>query len=101
MRYFHGGYGKLKVGDFVLPPSETGEPSCAEYGNKDCRRDRVYIVTDKKDAEIYAKFSTHGNGRVYEVEPIGDLTPDPDCLVPGLSWECEKARVVAIAGGAA
>jgi hypothetical protein len=32
MNYYHGGVPGLKIGDYILPPDETGAPSTAGYG---------------------------------------------------------------------
>ena len=56
------------------------------------RRDRVYVTTSQAAALLYA--ASVKRGVLYECEPMGGLEPDPDCLVPGLSWQCEKARVI-------
>lgn len=34
------------------------------------------------------------DGVIYEVEPLGAIEADPDCTLPGLSFQCERARVV-------
>jgi rifampin ADP-ribosylating transferase len=101
VRYFHGGYGGLKVSDLVLPPSVTGAVSTASYGAASvCRRDRVYITSQFDNAVDAAAVHPSGRGRVYEVKPLGEITPDPDALLmPGQepwSWECPKAVVVAV-----
>lgn len=36
------------------------------------------------------------HGTVYEVEPVGDVVSDPDCNEPGLSFECERAKVIRV-----
>lgn len=95
MKYYHGGYGGLKDGSMVLPPSITAAKSCADFGAEGvCKRDKVYITTDVFQARICAHW--YPNGKVYEVYPIGDLTPDLDCNEPDISFECDKARVVRV-----
>jgi hypothetical protein len=42
-RYFHGGNQKLQVGDYILPPSETGVMGMSDL-NRLFRRDRVYVT---------------------------------------------------------
>ena len=32
----------------------------------------------------------------YVVKPDGDIEPDPDCKVPGGSFACQRAKVIAI-----
>jgi hypothetical protein len=97
MRYWHGGQRGLRVGDFILPPSDTNaKHTIADYGTVAAgvaRRDRVYVGTDENVAILYAATHPSGGG-VYEVKPVGELTPDVDCDAPGLSWECERALIV-------
>lgn len=94
-RYYHGGPAGRQVGAFLLPPTATRARSLAEFGAAAvCRRDRVYVTTDRNAALLYA--AGHRRGVIYEVEPVGTLEPDPDCNTPGLSWQCERARVVRV-----
>lgn len=95
--YYHGGYGNLIAGDFVLPPTKTKSQSCADYGAEGiCKRDRVYVTTDLNAAILYASFHWRGNGRVYEVEPQGNICHDADCSEEGLSYECDRAKVLSV-----
>lgn len=44
---------------------------------------------------MYAALYTNGGkGACYEVEPVGEVEPDPDCTVPGMSYQVPSARVV-------
>jgi len=91
--YWHGGRGGLQRGAFLLPPVITKARSCSEYGAAGVhRRDKVYVTIDQAVALLYA--AAVKNGMIYQCEPIGTLEPDPDCDLPGLSWQCEKARIV-------
>lgn len=91
--YWHGGRRGIKRGAYILPPTVTKAPSLSEYGAEGVhRRDRVYVTTIQAAALLYA--AGVKRGVIYECEPLGDLEPDPDCSMPGLSWQCEKARVV-------
>jgi hypothetical protein len=95
-RYFHGGNRGLKIGDYILPPSVTGRDSLSNYGaQKVCRKDRVYVSVARTDAQLFASRSDNDNPIVYEVEPEGELEPDPDCI-SGASFACEKAKIVAV-----
>jgi rifampin ADP-ribosylating transferase len=97
MTYFHGGYGQLKVGDLVLPPIQTKAPSLARFGGHDvCDRSKVYVCTMQEGALLYACMHPSGHGKVYEVEPIGDLQEDPDARSEGFSFSCDRARVVRV-----
>ena len=97
--YWHGGPRGLRRGDYILPPSKTGtRNTLASYGTVAsglARLDRVYVTNERIAAVMYAS-GLPGLGCVYEVEPVGDLTPDPDCNKPGLSWECERALIVGV-----
>lgn len=91
--YFHGGRSGLPRGSFILPPNITKAPSLSEYGAAGVhRKDRVYVTTSQAAALLYASMTR--NGVIYECEPIGSIEPDPDCTEPGLSFQCEKARVI-------
>lgn len=72
----------------------TGAPSTADYGNNLCSRCHVYVATDPVAALLYAVMHPSGCGSVYLVKPVGQLTHDPDCNRPGLSFACEKAMVL-------
>lgn len=92
-RYWHGGAPGRQRGSFLLPPSITGARSLSEFGAASVHRtDRVYLTTEYAAALLYA--AAIPKGVVYLCEPIGEPEPDPDCTAPGLSWQCEKARVI-------
>lgn len=91
--YYHGGSPGIKCGEFILPPTATGAKSLADYGAEGvCRRDRVYITTIYEAAVMFA--AGIKDGMVYECVPSGILEPDPDCIDPGVSFQCEKAMVI-------
>lgn len=94
-KYFHGGVPGLKVGAAILPSGETGASSLASYGGIS-RPDRVYVCTLEAGARLYAAGHPSGRGAVYEVRPEGELEADPDCNLPGLSWQCPRAVVVRV-----
>lgn len=100
-RYFHGGFPGLRPGDLVLPPDTTGTDHrlsavSAVLGAPvhATRTDVVYVTTGRDVARAYAAF--YPDGALYEVKPRDELEPDPDCLMPGLSWHCSAAEVVAV-----
>jgi hypothetical protein len=98
VRYFHGGVPGLAPGGLLLPPETTGSPrtltgDVLAMGGQ-ARRDRVYVATGREVARVYAAF--YPDGALYEVAPEGELVPDPDCKVAGVSWECPAARVVRV-----
>lgn len=93
--YYHGGLPGRQRGTLLLPPSFTRVKSLSQYGASAVHRmDRVYVTTDRAAALLYA--AAVRRGLIYEVEPLGLIEPDPDCDLPGLSWQCEKARVIRI-----
>lgn len=95
LTYWHGGQPGRKRGEFLLPPNITKSPSLSEYGAARVHRiDRVYVTTRIEVALFFA--AGIPNGIIYECEPIGDVEPDPDCSEPGLSWQCQKARVTRV-----
>jgi hypothetical protein len=94
-RYFHGGKRGLQVGDYILPPAETGLVSVAGSNNLNYRPDRVY-VTSSIDVARYFGSGYLGKEIVYEVVPDEELALDPDDTRPGSSFACPKARIIAI-----
>jgi hypothetical protein len=94
VRYLHGGKANLKVGAYLLPPSVTGVAQNGEVPEHVRRKDRVYITTDPNTAIFWA--TANRASHFYEVEPEGELTDDPDHKGKGISFECEKAKIVAV-----
>jgi rifampin ADP-ribosylating transferase len=92
-RYYHGGDGGLKVGDYILPPNDTGKDNMIGL-NPLRRKDRVYITKDIAGAMFFASRSE--NPIVYEVTPEGDIEDDPDHKTKGISFACPKAKVIAL-----
>lgn len=105
MTYFHGGYPGLKPGDLIQPPDITGTEHrlsaiAAEHGGPaySTRTDVVYVATARDVARAFA--ALYPDGALYRVEPVGKLEPDPDSGIPGLSWQCPAAEVVAVVDAA-
>lgn len=91
--YWHGGPRGLK--GWILPSTETGAPTTADYGaDKVCRRDCVYVTNNRLAAEMFGSMAPASKVSVYLVQPYGILEPDPDCTEKGLSFQCEKALIV-------
>lgn len=70
--YFHGTKAELKIGDFI----EVGFNS--NYGQ---RREAKYIfLTATLDAAVWGAELAYGEGkgRIYLVEPTGEIEDDPD-----------------------
>lgn len=100
-RFFHGGLPGLKLDDRLLPPTVTGVEHPLTATARDlgapaehAPSDRVYVTTSREVARVYAALKP--DGALYEVLPVGDMTPDPDCDVPGVSWMCPAAVIVRI-----
>ncbi len=99
LKIFHGGPSGLSSGGFILPPDETKVRSCSEIelpsgiGNPH-RRDRVYVSSLFAAAEMFACMAPSPSVSVYEVEPIGELEPDPDCDDPTMSFQTTKAKII-------
>lgn len=69
---FHGTGRKFKVGEVILPPSQTGvRPN---WGVKSKNDPKLVYATDNLDSAQYfarvAGLMKEGRGRVYEVEPV-------------------------------
>jgi rifampin ADP-ribosylating transferase len=101
--YFHGGAPGLRVGGYLLPPAVSGQQVTTHRANAAlgapgiARGDRVYVTTERDFAYVFAAlYPLQRGGWVYQVEPEGVVEPDPDCNTPGLSWECERARIVRV-----
>jgi hypothetical protein len=98
--FYHGGVRRLHRGGVLLPPCRTGAPSSSEYGAAHVhRRDRVYLTPVLEHARFFALLAPpRGCGDVYEVEPLGELEPDPDYQGPpeGASVAVPMARVVRV-----
>jgi hypothetical protein len=93
-RFFHGGLAGLKVGGYILPPSETGVSPNGFMPPGVRRIDRIYVTTDPTVAIGWASF--HPAPLLYEVEPEGEVINDPDHKGEGISFipahVIEKAR---------
>ena len=97
LRLYHGGVAGLAPGETLLPPLITGACSCADYASDHSRADRVYVTTDADEAAVYAALAAPGGyGDVYEVEPLGELQPDPPDLAGTGSFATRAARILAI-----
>jgi hypothetical protein len=91
-KYYHGGPRGIKK---ILPPSKTGAKSAANWGAADvCRKDRVYVTTCLTMAMFCAATQSRDLGRVYEVEPKGNVITDPDYSGPDISLECDYAEII-------
>ena len=96
-KYFHGGYGGLSVGQFILPPHLTKAPTTASYGARGiCDPTKIYVTTIFDAAVMFACAHPSGRGKVYEVEPVGTVSEDHDAKSPGFSYECSRAKVTKV-----
>lgn len=113
MYLFHGGAPGLKIGDRVLPPTDTGVKSQTLAASLELGLDRiaqqpdkVYATTDVMLAKVYAGMwanpdsdkSVAGGGVVYRiVVEDGTLEADKDLLSsPGVSYQANSAVVTDI-----
>lgn len=105
---YHGGPAGLRE---ILPPTRTGVMSTLDAARKAAvepggdvtlaarseaviRRDRVYLTSDPDEASLFAAMNPSGlPGVVYEVEPVGDVEPDPDYSGPATVVHASRARV--------
>lgn len=96
--YYHGGAPGLTPGRLILPPSMTSfrdKYAARVRSGSIGRADRVYVTTAVEAAAMYAAlYPRWSGGNIYRVEPIGTLEDDPDCDEPGLSFACERAKVI-------
>ena len=89
MKYYHGGPKGLMA---ILPRTRTGAKGQRKYGNRVALPQKVYVTTDFHAALMYA--SQFKKGSVYTVHPNGEIKPDPDCTLNGLSFECDSADIL-------
>lgn len=114
--YYHGGVPGLRVGQYILPPAETGALSLSdmvellpvrqELAEETLRvhsRERVYLTTELDTAIVFAGHYPHPEGArrrggdVYRVEPEGEIEPDPDYEGDdGASIAAPRARITGI-----
>lgn len=100
---YHGGVPDLEPGDLIEPghSRDTQHDDCPI-----CRKRReqgaaapegtqhpenVYCTTNRLYAKLHA--SLYGRGDVYQVEPLGELTPSTDEGDPEGSYRCPLLRV--------
>ena len=92
-RYYHGGDAGLRIGEYILPPNDTGKDNMVGL-NPLRRKGRVYITKDIAGAMFFA--SRSDNPMVYEVTPEGDIEDDPDHKTKGISFACPKGKIIAL-----
>lgn len=100
---YHGGVPGLKPGDLIQPGHSRDDihddcPICrqrrelGEDAPEGTRHpENVYCTTDRLYAKLYA--SMVGQGDVYQVEPVGPLTPSTDEGDPEGCYRCPALRV--------
>lgn len=98
--FWHGGQRGLARGSILLPPIASGaRNTIADYAERmrgePWDREHVYLTTDFSAALAYAVMHP-SSGWVYRCEPIGAVEDDPDCATAGLSYRCERARILEI-----
>lgn len=92
---YHGGPPGLRIGQRILPASETGARSTAVYGAAGvCDPNKVYVTPVPQAAAMFASMHPSGDGQVYRVRTVGEVVHDPDCSQHGLSYVCDAAVIV-------
>lgn len=105
--YYHGGKPGLPVGSYILPAAQVGatradlleylEENGVEASDHYEPTKYCYVTTDLDWGIVYASYHLSRRGVVYEVEPVGEVTPDYDGYVKGVDWfKCERARIVRV-----
>jgi hypothetical protein len=103
--WFHSSPSVIPDGDFVLSASALGidPPSFGDRvdearGYAHFRPDRVFIYESDTDDVTSGHFGiaiwATEDKFIYEVEPLGDLSPDPSPVAPGTFACCTRARVI-------
>jgi hypothetical protein len=99
-KMFHGSTVKLNVGDYLLPPSETGvkprahpDIDAVEFNNTNY----VYLTSKFEDARDYGSDVVKPGQKiyVYEVEPSDDVEEDPENEIFGVEggFRSRKAKI--------
>lgn len=100
---YHGGIPGLRPGDLIQPGHNRDHqhddcPICRKRREQGAdapegtqHPETVYCTTNRLYAKTYA--SLYGRGDVYQVEPIGPLTPSTDEGDPEGSYRCPLLRV--------
>jgi hypothetical protein len=86
------------VGEYLLPASVTGVRGLDDWSSSTAGDigKYVYVTTNMPAARLYAAMYPGKNGgTVYECLPEGDLAPDRDCDLAGISFSCAKALIIA------
>jgi len=101
-RYWHGGWPGLAVSTVLKGPAELGIVMPNHLIDGDPTDPTwLYITTDRSLAKGFAAQWRHQStgplvtGDLYRVEPIGDITEDPD-YPSGVGQRCRAARIVAV-----
>ena len=99
-KLFHGSTVKLNVGDYLLPPSETGvkprahpDIDAVEFNNTNY----VYLTSKLEDAQGYGSDVVKPGQKIYiyEVEPSADVEEDPENEIFGVEggFRSRKAKI--------
>jgi GNAT superfamily N-acetyltransferase len=97
--YYHGTTADLKPGDMIEPRSTIGTPAYVPDASH-YSPDSTYLTTEDHLAERYAVGRAGRQGgapRIYEVEPLGPVAPDPEYVASGFGSDqviAPRARVV-------
>ena len=92
---YHGGSPNLRIGAVIRPPAETGADHSGNWGARGVHDpSKVYVTPQPNAAAMFASLHPSGNGKVWKVETIGEVSYDPDCSELGLSYTCDAAKIV-------
>jgi len=99
-KMFHGSTVKLNVGDYLLPPSETGVKPRAHPdidANEFNNTNYVYLTSKLEDARGYGSDVVKPGQKIYiyEVEPSDDVEEDPENEIFGVEggFRSRKAKI--------
>lgn len=101
--FYHGGVPGLSPGDKILPPRVTGTqrpmeeflPARVTAATHPwiARAGFVYFTRDWDHAAQFA--AAYPDGAVYEVQPDGEISPDPDAP-GGAAWRARSATIIRV-----
>lgn len=87
----------MRPGQHIISPAERGRGVPRDRAKVEgYEKDKVYVTPHYDTAYTFAG-SEPGKGYVYEVEPIGDLSPDSDLSKSGLeAYTAGAARIKSV-----
>jgi len=93
---YHGTSAVLQPGDHIIPVSEGAHsqfeyPSEGEFAHF---KDNAFFARDVEVATDYAHDGRGGRGRLYRVEPIGQVQRDTNLDLDMDAWMAPRLRVI-------